>query len=186
MHEITIYLIYTVGLLTFVQSVYTPEFLLPCQRSRHHQSCPKPWASEIVSFFPFMLTQILLEVGWYLCTDLEILLCTSIKEVHNVNNNSITILHFVFGVHFDSNICSKSWKLNCGYSILLPSLHNIQNHMYCYMWLYLAICFGCYSAIIRPKSNSVVKAHSTSFSNGIPLFALKECKISEILNERLK
>ena len=34
----------------------------------------------------------------------------------------------------------------------------------------------------QAKKNSVVKVHSTTFPNGIPLFALKECIFSEILN----
>jgi hypothetical protein len=59
------------------------------------------------------------------------------------------------------------------YSILVPSLHNIQNQLHYYNWLHLATCFGRYPAIIMPTRNSVVKVHSTSFSNGIPLFTLK-------------
>jgi len=51
------------------------------------------------------------------------------------------------------------------FTILVPSLHNVQNQMYCYIWLRLATCFGRYPAIIRPTRNSVIKVYSTSFSS---------------------
>ena len=44
-------------------------------------------------------------------------------------------------------------------------------------WLHLATCFGRYPAIIRLTRNSVIKVHSISFTNWIPLVKLIECTL---------
>ena len=41
------------------------------------------------------------------------------------------------------------------FTILVPSLHNIQNQLHYYNWLYLATCFDRYPAIIRPYDDRV-------------------------------
>jgi hypothetical protein len=61
------------------------------------------------------------------------------------------------------------------FTILVLSLHNVQNQMYCYIWLRLATCFGRYPAIIRPTRNSFTKVHSTSFFNN------KQCLSKKII-----
>jgi len=72
--------------------------------------------------------------------------------------------------------CSNTSDIPTFYCISAIVTQHIKSDVLLYL-VTLATYFSCYPPIIRPTRNSNFKVHSTSFSNGIPLFTLKDCKL---------